>query len=462
MKTMVENKDMMFTVGEIGEILGARMEGTPEFRRAPISGVKIDSRLVGSGDLFIAIRGEKHDGHDYVHSAFANGAAAAVVSREIAPGRDFTGNNVFMVEDTVYALGQIAKYYRSKMTAEVIAVTGSNGKTTVKNLVYEVISRKASTIKSQRNYNNFFGLPLSIFQIKDETDYAVFELGMSRRGEISRLGEISLPDVAVITNVGPVHLEFFNNLEDIASAKLEIIDRIKSGGVLIVNGDDDFLREVKTDRNLKIIKFGLSYNNDIYPADLEFGENQLPRFKINGTDFKLAFPGVHNVYNAVAAFSVAVAEGIDSLTAAEAISGFQPEGMRSQVFRKSGILFFVDCYNANPVSMKYAIDTLALMKCDGRRIAVLGDMLELGNGSELFHREVGKHAKKAEIDQVMAYGELSGHLIAEFGKNGEHFGDKMKLYSRLKNLVKKGDLVLFKGSRGMALEEIAEKLMKAV
>ena len=461
MKTMVENKDIMFTAGEIGEILGAKTEGAPEFRRAPISGVKIDSRLVKSGDLFIAIRGENRDGHDYVNSAFDNGAVAAVVLKETAVSRDITGNNLFMVEDTVYALGEIAKYYRSKMPAEVIAITGSNGKTTVKNMVYEIISRKSSSIKSQGNYNNFFGLPLSIFQLKDKTDYAVFELGMSRKGEISRLGEISSPDMGVITNVGPVHLEFFNNLEEIASAKLEIVDKIKSGGALIVNGDDDFLREVKTRQNLELIKFGLSYNNDIYPTGLEFDENQLPRFKINGTDFRLAFPGVQNVYNAVAAYSVAVAEGIDPLTAAEAINGSQPEGMRSRVFHKSGILYFIDCYNANPVSMKYAIDSLALMKCGGRRIAVLGDMLELGKSSELYHREIGKHAKKAGIDHVMAYGELSGNLIAEFGKNGEHFNDKMKLYSRLKSLVKKGDLVLFKGSRGMALEEIADRIMEA-
>jgi len=462
MKTMVENKDIMFTVGEIGEILEAKMEGVPEFRRAPVSGVKIDSRLVNKGDLFIAISGENHDGHDYVNSAFNNGAAAAVVSKEIKASREISGDNLFIVKDTVYALGEIAKHYRKKMPAEVIAITGSNGKTTVKNLVYEIVSRKASSIKAQGNYNNFFGLPLSIFQLKDKTGYAVFELGMSGRGEISRLGEIASPDVAVITNVGPVHLKFFDSLAEIASAKLEIVDKIKSGGVLIVNGDDDYLRDAKIGRNLRLLKFGLSCNNDIYPTDLEFDENQLPRFKINGTDFKLTFPGVHNVYNAVAAYSVAVTVGIGPLTASEEIMNFQPEGMRSQVFRKSGISFFVDCYNANPVSMKYAIDSLALMKCGGRRIAVLGDMLELGKSSEAYHREVGNHAKKVGIDHILAYGEFSRFLVDEFGEKGEYFEEKMKLYLRLKKLAKKGDLILFKGSRGMALEEIADRFMETV
>jgi len=462
MKTMVEKKEILFTAGEIGEILGARMEGAPGFRRTPISGVKIDSRLIRQGDLFVAVKGENHDGHDYVNSAFANGAVAALISRKTAESRGISGDNLFVTSDTVYALGEIAKHYRNKMPAQVIAVTGSNGKTTVKNLVYEILSRKASSIKSQGNYNNFFGLPLSIFQLKDETDYAVFELGMSITGEISRLGEIASPDTAVITNVGPVHLEFFNNLEEIASAKLEIVDRIKSGGCLIVNGDDEYLREVKIGGNLRAIKFGLSYNNDIYPTGLEFDEDQLPRFKINGTDFRLSFPGIHNVYNALAAYSVAFAEGIDPLTAAEAIYSFQPEGMRSQIFHESGISFFIDCYNANPISMKYAIDSLASMKCRGRRIAVLGDMLELGKSSELYHREIGRHAKKAQIDQVMAYGKFSRHLIDEFGAGGEHFDDKIKLFSSLKNLLRKGDLVLFKGSRGMALEEIADRIMEAV
>jgi UDP-N-acetylmuramoyl-tripeptide--D-alanyl-D-alanine ligase len=462
METMVEKKDILFTTDEIGEILGARMEGAPGFRRTPISGIKIDSRLVDSGDLFVAIKGENHDGHDYVKSAFANGAVAAVVARGTVEGKGITGDNLFVVDDTIYALGEIAKYHRGRMPARVIAVTGSNGKTTVKNLLYEIISRKASSIKSQGNYNNFFGLPLSIFQLKDEIDYGVFELGMSEKGEISRLGEIASPEVAVITNVGPVHLEFFNNLEEIASAKLEIVERIKSGGCLIVNGDDEYLRKAEIDGNLRLIKFGLSYDNDIYPAGLEFDENQLPRFKINGTDLRLGFPGVHNVYNAIAAYSVAVVEGIDPSIAADAIGGLQPEGMRSQILHKYGISFFIDCYNANPISMKYAIDTLSMMKCSGRRLAVLGDMLELGRSSEMYHREIGRHAKNAGLDHVMAYGKLSRYLIEEFGEGGEWFDDKMKLFSNLKNLLRKGDLVLFKGSRGMALEEIADRVMKAV
>jgi UDP-N-acetylmuramoyl-tripeptide--D-alanyl-D-alanine ligase len=460
MKAMVENKDTRFTLGKIGEILGASLEGAPEFRRTPIAGVKIDSRLVKSGDLFVAIEGENHDGHDYLEDAFASGAVAAVVSKTITG--DIPGHRLYKVEDTVYSLGEIARYYRNKMQAEIIAVTGSNGKTTVKNLIYEIISRKGESIKSQGNYNNFFGLPLSIFALTDKTEYAVFELGMNRAGEISRLGEIAAPNIAIISNVGPVHLEFFKDLREILSAKLEIVDKIKPGGALVVNGDDELLRGVELPQNLELLRFGLSYDNDIYLTDLQFDENQYPGFKINGTAFKLTLPGIHNVYNALAAYAVAVAEGVDPATINEGLKYFQPEGMRSQIAHKSGISFFIDCYNANPVSMKYAIDTLALMKCGGKRIAVLGDMLELGKNSEMYHREIGKHARNAGIDTVMAYGKFSRDLVEAFGKKGEHFDDKMELLLRLKDLIETGDLVLFKGSRGMALEEIADKLMEAV
>jgi UDP-N-acetylmuramoyl-tripeptide--D-alanyl-D-alanine ligase len=459
---MIENQSILFTIEEIGEILGAKTEGAPGFHRTPISGVKIDSRAVEEGDLFIAVRGENHDGHDYLDSALKKGATAAVISEKISKSRGLSGGRFIPVEDTVYALGRLAAHYRRKMPARVIAVTGSNGKTTAKNIIFEIVSRTASAVKSQRNYNNFFGLPLSIFKIKSDTQFAVFELGMSRAGEISRLGEIASPDMAVITNIGPVHLEFFKNLDEISAAKLEIVDKIKPGGVLIVNGDDDYLREIKAPPGLKVVRFGLSYENDFHPTDLKFDENQESIFKVNGKELRLRLPGIHNVYNALAAYAVAGEAGVDKHIAAEAIMSFQPEGMRSQVFRKSGIVFYIDCYNANPVSMKYAIDTLALMKCQGKRVAVLGDMLELGKDSELYHLEIGKHAREARLDYLLAFGEYSQKLTTEFGDKGEYFTSKENLYNRLQDLLSRDDLVLFKGSRGMALEEVADRIMEGL
>jgi len=410
----------------------------------------------------VAVRGENHDGHDYVNAALEKGAVAAVISERYRADKGLSDRRFIPVNDTVYALGQIAAHYRREMPARVIAVTGSNGKTTAKNIIFEIVSRTASSVKSQGNFNNFFGLPLSIFQINKDTQFAVVELGMSRKGEISRLGEIASPDIAVITNVGPVHLEFFKNLDEIAAAKLEIVDRVRAGGVMIVNGDDDYLRDIKAHQGLKVVRFGLSHNNDFYPVDLEFDENQESSFRIDGERLRLRIAGIHNVYNALAGYAVAVVAGIGKDIAVEAIASFQPEGMRSQVFRRFGIVFYIDCYNANPVSMKYAIDTMALMKCSGKRIAVLGDMLELGEKSEKFHREIGRHAKQAGIEHLLVYGEYSQVVANEFGKNGESFGDKGNLYSRLQKLLKTGDLVLFKGSRGVALEEIANKILENI
>ena len=462
MQTMTENIISMFTLGEIGEFLGALTEGAPGARQIPIKGVKIDSREVNEGDLFVAVKGQNLDGHEFISQAFAKGAFAAVIAKSFTSNSPKENEILLRVDDTLYALGEIAKYYRDKAYAKVIAVTGSNGKTTAKNMIYAVISNHAKAIKSQGNFNNLYGLPLSIFGLSEDTEYAVFELGMSRSGEISRLGEIASPDIGVITNIGPVHLEFFKDLRDIASAKLELVERIKTGGVIIINGDDELLKSRDEINKLKSIKFGLSYNNDIYPTDLSFDNNQFPSFKIDGAEISLRYPGIHNVYNALAAYSVAVAEGIEKSLAAEALNRLKPEGLRSRVIDKSGISFFIDCYNANPVSMKYAIDTLAAMECNGRRIAVLGDMLELGESSDRFHREIGKHAKKAGLDILLGFGEFAHGIVEEFGKGGEHFKEKTELISHLKKILGSGDLILFKGSRGMALEEIADNIMAGV
>ena len=243
MISMVANKDTLFTVGEIGEIPGARSEGAPGIRRVSVTGVKIDSRLVEDGDLFVAIKGGHSDGHDYVESALEKGAVAVLVSGPVSISKKYRDSAIIEVEDTVVALGELAKRYRSRMSAKIIAVTGSNGKTTIKNMIYEVLSGVAPSVKSQGNYNNFLGLPLSIFQLRDNHRYGVFELGMSAKGEISRLGEIAAPDIAVISNVGPVHLEFFDNIKEIASAKLEILERIRPGGALVINSDDENLKD---------------------------------------------------------------------------------------------------------------------------------------------------------------------------------------------------------------------------
>ncbi|MEE9554655.1 MAG: UDP-N-acetylmuramoyl-tripeptide--D-alanyl-D-alanine ligase [candidate division Zixibacteria bacterium] len=458
METTVSKANLMFTVGEISEILGSALEGDVEFRLTPLTGIEIDSRKVAKGGLFVAVKGERFNGHDFLDQAFARGAIAVVISKTETADKEMRREHCIVVDDTVYALGELARAYRNRFDLKVIAVTGSNGKTTVKNLIYEILSKNSLALKSEKNYNNFFGLPLSIFKLTDRHKSAVFELGMSAPGEIARLSEIAAPDVAVITNVGPVHLEFFENVERIAKAKLEIQQGIREGGTLIINGDDNLLRENIGDRQ-KIITFGIGCGNDVHPENLGFDKFQNPSFTIDGIKFSSKLPGIHNVYNLLAAVTVAKTLGIDPALSAEAIAEYMASDLRSEIVKKDDITYIVDCYNANPVSMKYALDTLAAMKCDGRRIAVLGDMLELGKSSDDYHYEIGKYAKDKCIDMLFCHGPLSSMIAAGFGDKASYVDSKDELTRKLAEYVKPGDLVLFKASRGIALEEIVDKIL---
>ena len=462
MESTINRNKTMFTLREIGEILGSVREGDSEFPLVPVAGIEIDSRRIHKGDLFIAVKGENRDGHDFVESAFSNGAVAAVVSKKEIERKNLRDRKFIAVDDTIFALGELARRYRKLFKIDVVAVTGSNGKTTVKNLIYEILSRNGQALKSEKNFNNFFGLPLSIFRLTDHHKSAVFELGMSAPGEIARLGEIVSPDVAVITNVGPAHLEFFGSVEKIAEAKLEIQKILRKGGTLVINGDDDLLARKVDKKACRIRTFGLGEQNEIRPESLTFDEKQLPKFSVGDIDVRSNLPGIHNVYNLLAAIAVSRVLGIDSLTTADALSGYSSKDLRSEIVSKKGITFIVDCYNANPVSMKYAIDTLSAMNCRGRRIAVLGDMLELGKNSDDYHREIGRYARKKAIDAVFCHGPLSRHIAESFGENACHFPDKKEMSHRISNFLKSGDIALFKASRGIALEQVFYEVLGAI
>jgi UDP-N-acetylmuramoyl-tripeptide--D-alanyl-D-alanine ligase len=462
MEATAEKKSILFTLGEAGEILGSISEGDPGFHRASIYGISTDSRTIREGELFVAIKGDTYDGHAFLAQAMAKGAVAAVVDRVEAERRGLTGPEYIGVKDPLYALGELARHYRGKMAAVVTAITGSNGKTTVKNLVYDIISKRFPAVKSHGNFNNLIGLPLSIFQLRPDHKFAVFELGMSARGEILRLGDIAGPDVAVITNVGPVHLEFLKSVDQVAEAKLEIIEGIKSSGTLVINGDDENLKARSSRIRRGLLKFGLEPHNDIKPVGLQFDSARMPSFSVDNHEITVRMPGVHNVYNALAAYAVARALGIDGREAADSISVFHPEGMRSEVVNYGGVTMIVDCYNANPASMAYALETLSQMNCEGKRIAVLGDMLELGEQSVHYHNEVGRQARELGIDYIFGFGLHAKYITDRFGIGGRHFDKKEGLSKSLLETVKAGDLILFKGSRGMALEEVVETLKRSI
>jgi len=462
MEVMAEKREILFALSEVGEILGSISEGDPGFHRASIYGISTDSRTVREGELFVAIKGDIYDGHVFVAQAMSKGAIASVVDKIEAKRRGFVGPEYIPVDDTLFALGELARRYREKMPAVVTAVTGSNGKTTVKNLIYEIISRHSPAVKSHGNFNNLIGLPASIFQLGVAHKYAVFELGMSARGEILRLGHIAEPDVAVITNVGPVHLEFLKTIDQVAEAKLEIADGLKSSGTLIINGDDAYLTSRANRFHGTILKFGAGAHNDIKPETLRFDDACMSSFKLNGREIKMRMPGMHNLYNALAAFAASKALGIDATQAIDAINGFRPQEMRSEVIDIDGITMIVDCYNANPASMSFALETLSQMKCHGRRIAVLGDMLELGEQSAEYHKAIGQKARELGIDLIFGFGPETKYIIDRFGKGGMYFESKEELSARLLDIIKTGDIILFKGSRGMALEEVVEKLKKSL
>ncbi|HBC46613.1 MAG TPA: UDP-N-acetylmuramoyl-tripeptide--D-alanyl-D-alanine ligase [candidate division Zixibacteria bacterium] len=460
MPEMTETDNSLFTILEVGEILGSKSEGDPGFHQTSINGISTDSREVLVGELFVAIKGKNFDGHDFLTAAFNRGAVAAVVARDRA--QELHDPKYIVVDDTLRALGDLAAAYRQKMTAKVVAVTGSNGKTTVKNMIFEILSRGGSALRSIGNFNNLIGLPLSVLHLRPQHLSAVFELGMSARGEISRLGEIAAPDVAVITNVGPVHLEFLKTIEAVAEAKLEIVDRIKDSGILIINGDDTMLGSKLKKTTRKVLRFGIGTGNDIRPSAIEFDNRQMSMIRMDDVVLTPNLPGIHNVYNALAAFAVARALDIPSDEAAMAINFFKAEDMRSEVFRKNGVTLLIDCYNANPASTKYALETLSKMRSEGHHIAVLGDMLELGKSGRAYHEEIGDAARRLKIDYLLALGPLSKYTVASFGQGGIHFENIEALLERLLKIINTGDIILFKGSRGMVLENAVDAVKSSL
>lgn len=418
-------------------------------------GVCTDSRKIEKGCLFIALEGEKFDGHDFIKIAEKEGAAAVLCRKKVdcrVP--------VIYVDDTRKALLQLASYYRSLFDGRVVGLTGSVGKTTTKEMTALVMSSEYETIKTQGNLNNDIGMPLTLFHIEPSTQAAVIEMGMNHKGEISRLTAVSRPDCAIITNIGVSHIENLGSRENILHAKLEILEGMKKGSYLFLNGDNDLLSTVKND-DYKIVFFGIHNENcAIQATDIEESPDcTVCNVLFEGKKYAMKVPvaGIHNVYDALAAFSVGVYAGISPEKAAASIAGYVPAGMRQKLTRKNGIIFIEDCYNASPDSVKAALNTLSAME-SSRRIAVLGDMLELGSYSVAAHSECGKYAAEKGIDILFAYGKESENTAKAAAESGigeiYTFSDENALADKLLHVIKSGDAVLFKASRGMKLENI--------
>ncbi|MGE5633003.1 MAG: UDP-N-acetylmuramoyl-tripeptide--D-alanyl-D-alanine ligase [Caulobacteraceae bacterium] len=450
------------SIGEIASVCGGILKHSG--KSFSVRGISTDSRKVNKGDMFIALKGESFDGHDYIDKAIECGAALVVSQKPL----ERAGVPYILVKDTLKALQDIARYYKKRFTIPFIAVTGSSGKTTTKDMIAAVLSRKYKVLKTEGNLNNAIGLPLTLMKLDYSHEIAVVEMGMNSFGEIRLLSDIVRPDIGVISNVGTAHIEKLGSRENILKAKLELFAYFGGKNTAIINGDNDLLKGFASGR-FRVIKFGLDKLNDIYAYDIvEKGEEGIDftvDFGGKPEWFSVALPGMHNVYNALSAISVA---GLFDMSAEEIRNGlmeFKPSKMRMDILNlKSGMKVINDVYNANPDSMVAAINVLLSMKSGTRRVCILGDMLELGDVSAEEHRKVGKFAAESGIDVIAAVGNFSGDIArgaAEGGmdnRNIHKFYTKEEAIASLSEILKPEDVVLVKGSRAMKMEIIIDFL----
>lgn len=457
----------MFTLEELGRALASKpIEPKEPF---PIQEVSIDTRTLASGDAFFAIRGRNLDGHRFVREAKEKGASAFVVEKRAWEDlRPFTLHNVFLVEDTTLAFGELARYVRRKCGVRALAVTGSCGKTTTKQMAEALLGRRFKVLATEGNLNNQFGLPLTILKLRPDHEILLAEIGASRPGDITYLSDILEPGLGLITNIHPAHLEGFGSLEKVYEAKLELAAYLeKSGGMLIVNGDDEELVALARGFRLTVLTFGRKKHNGFAVTHYaEKGENL--QFELNGRyRFEIRTRALFNLDNFVAAIALAHTAGVSFERLEGMLKEFQPVPGRFEKYDfPSGISVIHDAYNANPGSMMQALEAFAARaarKGPGRKIAVLADMMELGGESELLHRRVGTHMKGLGIDVLFTVGSRARAIantaqaagacreIMSFEKNGD-------LIPFLASFLRSGDEVLLKGSRSMKLEEILNAL----
>lgn len=430
-----------------------------------IEGVSTDSRKINAGDIFIPIVGEKFDGHGFIKSSLEQGAAASLTSK---PMDAINGKALIRVEDTLKALGDIAACYRNKFNIPIIGITGSVGKTSTKDMVSAVLSRKFNVLKTQGNYNNQIGLPLTVFNLENFHQAAVVEMGMSGFGEISSLTAIAKPDIAVITNIGLSHIEKLGSRQNILKAKMEIFEGLKSGGLVVLNGDDKLLYGLKDLLKFRTVYYGmedgLTYQACNVKSLGEHGTSFEITYKNNDYKLNVPVPGVHNVYNALAAIAVGIEMNMDMESIIEGIAEFTPGQMRLNIISYKGIKIINDAYNASPKSMEAAIDVLKDIGDSGRTFAVLGDMLEMGEWAYKAHTDIGKYAVLKGVDYIVTVGEngknIAGGAIASGAAEDSvfSFDNNGEVSSFLKSFVKNGDIILVKGSRGMKMEDIVEEI----
>lgn len=466
------------TLHNIARACGGKLCAARGLEMMQITGAVLDSRKVEAGNLFFATRGEKVDGHDFIGQVYEKRAACVVCEKEPAEPIPY-----ILVQDSLQALKDIAEFYRSQLSIPIIGITGSVGKTSTKECIAGVLSTKFRVLKTEGNFNNEIGLPLTILSIREEHQVAVVEMGISDFGEMHRLSKIARPNICVLTNIGQCHLENLKSREGILKAKTEIFDFMQEDGLVCINGDDDMLASIGEVKGRKPYCFGVipekkkldrtavSNGNklDVYAINVEnkglFGSEAVLYVMGEACKVKIPLPGAHMVINGAAAACVGKLMGLSIRQIYEGLAGLQSVGGRSHIIRKANMTLIDDCYNANPVSMKAALDLLHTAIT--RRVAIMGDMFELGEDSDAMHYEVGVYAARADIELMLCVGESGKHIyegaLSEKSARQEayYFPDRLALEAMLTSkdtLLKWGDTVLIKASHGMAFEKLVELL----
>jgi UDP-N-acetylmuramoyl-tripeptide--D-alanyl-D-alanine ligase len=452
---------MILPLSKIAEFVAASGDLPRGSREAVAQAYSIDSRTIGWGQLFFAVKGERLDGHDFVASALEKGAVGAVVRKDQLH-RYASHAQLLAVEDTLVALQTLATAVRKLWGKPLVGVTGSAGKTTTKEAVAHLLATRFRVLKSEGNFNNHFGLPLMLLKLEPEHDVAVIEMGMSHAGEIRALAKIAQPEIGVVTNVAPVHLQFFESLAGIARAKYELIEALPADGTAVLNADDEYVSQFGRDFRGKVVLYGT------LPASTVRAENVQPK-GADGSEFdvvignsrarvQLPLVGSHNVLNALAAVAVGIERGLKLSEAAEALATLAPPDKRGQVVQLGNITVINDCYNSNPKALDAMVDALVAMPAR-RRIVVAGEMLELGAAGEELHRQAGRHMAEKKVDALLGVRGLAQAMVesaagagvrAEFVDTPEAAGEWLARETR------DGDVVLLKASRGVKLEKALE------
>ena len=444
-------------------------------RGGHICSITTDTRKLIRGDFFIPLKGRNFDGHDYLDAALERGCSGSIFARALSDAgmRRWSARGAVLIRvgDTRAALQGLAKRYRERFRIPLIAVTGSNGKTTTKDMMVAIASGRFSVLCSEGTFNNDVGVPLTLLRLEGGHSLAVLEIGMSGRGEIGRLAGIAGPGIGVITNVGPAHLEFLGTIEGVAASKAELLEamRARGGGVAVLNCDDPYVSRMGRGLSLRVKTFGMGPGADVRGESVR-AEGARVRFSMRfrraerAVTVTIPAAGIHNVYNALAAAAACEELGIEPGEIAERLGGVRLPPMRMELFSRGGITVINDAYNANPASMRAALETFRGMAVDGKKILVMGDMLELGAAADRAHREIGRLAVECGVDLLIAVGELSA-LAAEAAREAGMADGNVVLCARageaasvLRERGREGDCVLLKASRRIGLEQILKEI----